>query len=53
VQYQHGSTGPVLHIVDHHLTHSDLHPRKLARGAVATRSRVGDPRSRGPLGRAG
>ena len=29
VEYQHGSTGPVLHVVDHHLAHSDLHPRKL------------------------
>jgi hypothetical protein len=29
VEYQHGSTGPVLHVVDHHLAHSDLHPSKL------------------------
>jgi len=29
VEYHHGSTGPVLHVVDHHLSHSDLHPRKL------------------------
>jgi hypothetical protein len=29
VEYQHGSTGPVPHVVDHHLTHSDLHPRRL------------------------
>src|SRR6266550_3709450 len=29
VEYEHGSTGPVLHVVHHHLAHSDLHPRKL------------------------
>jgi hypothetical protein len=29
VEYQHGATGPVLHVVDHHLAHSDLHPSKL------------------------
>ena len=29
VEYQYGSTGPVLHVVDHHLAHSDLHPRRL------------------------
>lgn len=37
VQHQDGSTGPVLDVVDHHLAHSDLHPRKLdrvARGVV-------------------
>jgi hypothetical protein len=34
VEYQHGPTGPVLHVVHHHLAHSDLHPRKLpAQGA--------------------
>jgi hypothetical protein len=32
VEYQHRSTGPVLHVVDHHLARSDLHPRKLTRG---------------------
>jgi hypothetical protein len=29
VEYQHGPTGPVLHVVDHHLSHPDLHPRRL------------------------
>jgi hypothetical protein len=29
VEYQHGSTRPVLHVVHHHLTHPDLHPRRL------------------------
>lgn len=28
MEYQHGSTGPVLHVVDHHLAHSDLHPAR-------------------------
>jgi phosphoribosylaminoimidazole-succinocarboxamide synthase len=38
VEYQHGSTGPVLHVVDHHLAHSDLHPRRLtAQGASRQR----------------
>jgi hypothetical protein len=38
VEYQHGSTGPVLHVVDHHLAHSDLHPRRLtAQGASQQR----------------
>jgi hypothetical protein len=31
VKYQHGSTGPVLHGVDHHLADSDLHSRRLTR----------------------
>ena len=29
VEHQYGSTRSVLHIVDHHLAHSDLHPRRL------------------------
>lgn len=37
VEHQHGSTGPVLHLVDEHLAYSDLHRRTLAvRGGVAT-----------------
>jgi hypothetical protein len=49
VEYQHGSTGPVLHVVDHHLAHSDLHPRKLtAQGRRTTRPRPGQPMSARP-----
>src|SRR4051794_10825181 len=37
VEYEHGSTGPVLHVVDHHLARSGLHPRQLtAHGASPT-----------------
>src|SRR5260221_1020310 len=53
VEYQHGSTGPVLHVVDHHLAHSDLHPRKLpcrGRRDNAASTRAADV---GPLARLG
>jgi hypothetical protein len=36
VEHQHGPTGPVLHVVDRHLAHSDVHPRRLTHKGVAT-----------------
>jgi hypothetical protein len=48
MEYQHGSTSPMLHVVDRHLTHSDLHPRKLARRGQVKDGRPRFARARRP-----